>query len=113
MKFFRKQHERLVPPGKEVVILRWLPRIALLGSLIIGALPALVRILPPEPGVNVGKHIKTVDIFAIASEITFLTALFTIAIGCVVVHIMKGPAYLADSFPVEHADRPAPPKDNK
>ena len=38
--------------------------------------------------------------------ITLLVAVFTVAIGCVVVHIMKGPAYVADSLPVSHADQP-------
>ena len=32
--------------------------------------------------------------------------ILTVAIGSIVVFIMKGPAYAADSLPVEHADRP-------
>ena len=104
---FKKLHGRRVPPGLEVQILRKLPRITLVGAVLIGALSVLVRVLPPQPGVDVAKHISSVDIFAIASAITFLTAVFTVAIGCVVVHVMKGPAYVADSYPVEHADRPA------
>ena len=107
MNLFRKRHGRLVAPGLEVTILRKLPRITLAGVLLIGALSVLVRVLPPEPGVDVAKHINSVDIFAIASAITVLTGVFTVAIGCVVVHIMKGPAYMADSYPVQHADRPA------
>ena len=71
------------------------------------ALAILVRMLPPEPGVNIAKHIRSVDIFAIASAITFFTAVFTIAIGCVIVYIMKGPAYVADAYPLQHSDRPA------
>jgi hypothetical protein len=31
----------------------------------------------------------------------------TVAIGCVVVWVMKGPAYVADAYPVSHANRPA------
>ena len=106
MKLFRRLHGRRTPHGLEVQILRRLPRIAIVGSLLPLALAVLVRVLPPEPGLDQAKHIRTVDIFAISAEVTFLTALFTIAIGCVVVHIMKGPAYGADSYPVEHADRP-------
>ncbi len=71
------------------------------------ALAILVRVLPPEPGVNIAKHIKSVDIFAIASAITFFTAVFTVAIGCIIVYIMKGPAYVADAYPLQHSDRPA------
>ncbi len=90
-------------------ILRRLPRITLVGSLLPLSLSLLVRILPAERGFEHAKHVTSVDIFAISTGITFLTAVFTVAIGCTVVHIMKGPAYLADSYPVEHAERPAPP----
>jgi len=109
----RKRHGRLVPPGLELTILRKLPIVTLLGSLIPAGLALLVRLLPPTPGVDAAKHIRTVDIFAIATEITFLTGVFTVAIGAVVVHVMKGPAYLADSYPVSHSDRPSrrPPTD--
>ncbi len=42
----------------------------------------------------------------ILKRLPLITAVFTVAIGCVVVHIMKGPAYVADSLPVSHADAP-------
>jgi hypothetical protein len=110
-----KLHGRRVPPGLEWQILRRLPKITLAGSLIPVALAVLVRVLPSEPGADVAKHIKTVDIFAIATAITFLTAVLTVAIGCIVVYIMKGPAYVADAYPLQHADRPAarPSPDNE
>ena len=107
MGLFKKLHGRRVPPGRELQILKKLPRVTLLGVACIAALSVLVRLLPAEPGVDVAKHIHTVDIFAIAAGITFLTAVFTVAIGYVVVHVMKGPAYVADAYPVEHADEPA------
>ena len=91
----------------ELRILRRLPVVTLVASLAVLALPVLARLMPLEPGVDPSKAARTVDIFAIATEITLLVAAFTVAIGCVVVHIMKGPAYAADSMPVQHADRPA------
>ena len=106
MKLFNRLHGRLEPPGREVLILRQLPRIGGVGTLVLVALSFLVRVLPPQPGVDTAKHIRTVDIFAIATTVTLWTAIFTVAIGCVVVHIMKGPAYVADAYPVEHADQP-------
>ena len=108
MKFLKIVHGRKTPSGLEVEILRRLPRVTLFGSLIPVALSVLVRILPAEPGIDAAKHVKSVDIFAIATGITFLTAVFTVAIGAVIVHIMKGPAYAADAYPVSHADRPRP-----
>ena len=104
---FTRLHGRRVPPGLEWRILRRLPRITLVGSLIPVALSVLARVLPVEPGINTAKYIKSVDIFAIATTISFLAAVLTIAIGCVVVYIMKGPAYVADAYPLQHSDRPA------
>lgn len=110
MNWLHKIEERRSPPGLEVRILRKLPVMTLVATLAVVALPILVRLLPTEPGIDVAKQVKFVDIFAIATEITLLVAAFTVAIGCVVVHIMKGPAYAADSLPVSHADRPRPDK---
>jgi hypothetical protein len=107
MGLFNQLHGRRVAPGRELQILKKLPGITLLGGTCIVALSVLVRLLPPEPGVDAAKYIQTVDIFAIAAGVTFLTAVLTAAIGCVVVHVMKGPAYVADAYPVEHADEPA------
>jgi len=39
--------------------------------------------------------------------ILFWTALFTVAIGAFVVMVMKGPAYVADAYPLSDSDRPA------
>lgn len=108
MNWLKKRHGRLVPPGLEITILRKLPLMTFVGTLLIVTLPVLARTLPVQAGVDRAKHIKTVDIFAIATEITLLTAVFTVAIGCVVVHIMKGPAYIADPLPVSHSDKPKP-----
>ena len=106
MKFLNRLHGRRVPPGLEWQILKKLPHITLAGLLIPVALAVLVRVLPVQQGVDAAKHVKTVDIFAIATAITFLTAVLTVAIGCFVVYIMKGPAYVADAYPLQHSDRP-------
>ena len=35
------------------------------------------------------------------------TLVITVAIGCVIVMVMKGPAYVADAYPVPHSDSPS------
>ncbi|HSM31099.1 MAG TPA: hypothetical protein VK854_10395 [Woeseiaceae bacterium] len=107
MNLFTKLHGRREPPGLEWQILRKLPTVTLAGLMMPVALAVLVRILPHEPGASFAKHVKSVDIFAIAAAITIFTAIFTVAIGCIIVYIMKGPAYVADAYPLQHADRPA------
>lgn len=107
MNLFTRLHGRREPPGLEWQILRKLPKVTLVGLMMPVALAVLVRLVPPGPGVNIAKHIKSVDIFAIAAAITLFTAVLTVAIACIIVYIMKGPAYVADAYPLQHSDRPA------
>jgi len=96
------------PAGLERVILRRLPGVLWLGSL----LPALVALAArgfPWSGsdTEVATRITTVDIFAISAVILHWTAVLTVAIGAFIVMVMKGPAYVADAYPLEDAERPA------
>lgn len=105
MDCFRKLHNRREPPGLERKILRRLP-MALLGSTAVPALLALgARWFPPAgSGQELHKFVTSVDIFAISLALTLWTAVFTVAIGCIVVVVMKGPAYVADAY---HLETPA------
>ena len=98
MKFLRKLHSRREPPGLEWAILKRLPGIAAAGV----AIPLLVaagnRWFPAHGVIDAAKQATTVDILAFATGVTILTAVFTVAIGCVTVIVMKGPAYVADPY---------------
>ena len=108
MDYFRKIHNRRSPPGLERRIWRRLPT-ALLGSIVIPVgLSVGTRLFPPSGSAyEIAKTTATVDIFALATGLTAVTAVFTIGIGCIVVMVMKGPAYVADCFDVSHSERPA------
>ena len=94
-------------PGLEWTLLRKLPSVLLLGTLLPLVISIANRLLPPEgSAVQVAKHLKLVDILAIATVVTVWTAVFTVAIGCVVVVLMKGPAYVADAYQLEDAEHP-------
>ena len=106
---FRKLHDRVEPPGFETKLLRAMP-FAAVASLVLPLFVAFAarsyaNIAHVE---NAAKLIKSWDIFAWSVGATLLTAVLTITIGAVVVWIMKGPAYVADAYPVSHAQRPAP-----
>lgn len=105
-RYLKRLHNRCEPPGLEWAILRRLPLALLIGTLIPAGLSILVRLLPPAEGVDPAKFVLNVDIFSFATVITFWAAVLTVAIGCVVVAILKGPAYVADAYPVSHANRP-------
>ncbi|MDJ0654106.1 MAG: hypothetical protein QNJ40_08140 [Xanthomonadales bacterium] len=107
MSWFNKLHNRKTPPGLERVIFRKLPMLTLGGTLIPFFVAMGTRLWPPAgTSAEIAKHITTVDITAIATVITVWTALFTVAIGCVLVMVMKGPAYVADAYSMEKPDKP-------
>jgi hypothetical protein len=109
-KYFRKLHTRRSPPGLERVIWRKLPLAFGASVLIPLGLSVGTRLFPPEgPEFLVSKTTATVDIFSFATGLTAVTAVATVAIGCIVVMIMKGPAYVADGYSLDAADQPAAP----
>ena len=68
---------------------------ALLASVLLPAgLSIIVRLAPPQGSAY--QVAKT--IFAFATGLTALVAVLTVAIGCIVVMVMKGPAYVADGY---------------
>lgn len=105
-RFFRRLHDRCEPPGLEWSILRRLPKALLIGTLIPVSLSILARAVPYAQGVDRAKSVMSIDIFSVATALTFWTAVLTVAIGCIVVAIMKGPAYVADAYPLVDAGRP-------
>lgn len=107
MRLFRKIHERVEAPGLEWQILRRLPRYLVAATVA----PLLVAIgarwfFASDNSAVVAKQLMSIDIFCIAVAVTAWTAIFTVGIGCLVVHVMKGPGYVADSYDVSHSDRP-------
>ncbi len=98
---------RREPPGLEWQILRRLPTILLIGTVIPLVWYLSAAVFPPPAGTDSAeKYLSGVAIAVIATVLTFWTAVFTVAIGCTVVWIMKGPAYVADSYPLSDAEAP-------
>ena len=112
MRLLKKLHSRREPPGLEWVILKKLP-MALLGSTLIPVCLSIgARILPYSgPAMDAAKHTKHMDITAIALGITLWIAVLTVSIGCVVVVVMKGPAYVADAYFMERPEESDPSAD--
>lgn len=95
------------PPGLERRILRRMPR-WLAGATIVPLVCYLIarRFPSPEQGQPVEQYIADVAILAVAFVTTAWTAAFTVAIGCVIVVLMKGPAYVADQYPLSDSEEP-------
>jgi hypothetical protein len=71
----------------------------------------LVRLPPVENLVastaeEIVKLHTTIDFLALAIFFSILPILLTLLIGCIIVVLMKGPAYVADAYELSDADRP-------
>ena len=106
-----KKHppDQKVPPGLEWALFRKLPLLTATGFLVISLLAVVARVWPWQGSEKeVADLIRRLDFALIGAGIFHLTVILTVAIGCVVVLIMKGPRYSADSYPVSDAERPKP-----
>jgi len=95
-------------PGFEWTVMKKLPLALGLGTLLPLVMSLANRFFASQGVVagEIAKHIKSVDILAIAIAVTVWTAVMTIAIGCFVVMMMKGHAYVADAYELEDSEHP-------
>ena len=98
---------RQAPAGLERKILRLIPRVFLIGTALIAAPSMLARMMAwsSEP-YETSKLITTIDIYAFGLLSVLWTALFTVGLGALIVMVMKGPAYVADAYPLQDAEQP-------
>jgi len=89
------------PPGKERSVLRSLPKWLGLGSLLLVTPSLLVRFISGE---HETQLIMTTDIYVVSLIILHWTVVFTVAIAAFIVMAMKGPAYVADAYPLVEAE---------
>jgi hypothetical protein len=82
------------PAGRERDVLRLLPRVLVLGTLLL-ALPSLVVRMSLGAGDAVAgaTPLQMVDIVAISLVVLHWTVVLTVAIAAFIVMVMKGPAY--------------------
>lgn len=92
--------------GLEWTLWRKLPLIGLLGTL----LPVLGLLLyhwVQDGGTPAqARALQLADYIVLGVLIFHWTLVLTVAIGCVVVMVMKGPGYVADGLEVSHSDHP-------
>jgi hypothetical protein len=96
------------PAGLEWTLWKRLPRILLWGS----ALPVLAAAAwhlfsPDQPTPAQERSLLLVDYVVAGVVVLHWTVVLTLAIGCIIVMLMKGPAYVADAYHLNDSDRPA------
>jgi hypothetical protein len=90
------------PPGLEHRIWRRLPSITLWGTLLPLALAAANHALAPElmqPG-HADAAVLLWDYRLLGLAVLHWTLVLTLGLGCFIIRVMKGPAYVADAYPL-------------
>ncbi len=97
------------PYGLEWRLLRLMPTVCLVGTLLPALMAFSARFLIVDgSAAELARRIQLFDFVMIGLVLFVWTLTLTITIGCVIVWLMKGPAYVADGFDVSHSDRPSP-----
>lgn len=98
---------RQTPAGPERVLLRRLPKALLLGTLGLALVAGVARLLPWSGSESeITTKLDLLDIYIIGFLVLHWTIVLTLGIGAFIVMIMKGPAYVADAYPLDDADQP-------
>ena len=105
--FKRLSHGRCAASGLEWTLWRRLPLIAVVGTMLPLACLALVYLMASsEPTAAEARWLQLLN-YVVGGVIFFhWSMVLTVAIGCTIVMIMKGPGYVADGYKVSHSDRP-------
>jgi len=99
------------PPGREWALFKRLPVILLLGTALpIGLALALWGAAPGQPSAAEQRDLLLLTYRLIGLLVLHWTLVFTVAIGCVIVLLMKGPAYVADAYPPPGREQTAAPR---
>jgi len=97
------------PHGFEWVLLRLMPKVWAVGTLLPAVMAFAARfVITGRDAAELERHIQLFDFAMIGLVIFIWTLVLTVTIGCVIVWLMKGPAYVADGFEVSHSDNPKP-----
>ena len=95
------------PYGFEWRVLRLMPTVWIAGTLLPAFMAYLARFfIKASSAAELARHIQLFDFLMIGLVVFIWTLVLTVTIGCVIVWLMKGPAYVADGFEVSHRDTP-------
>lgn len=96
------------PAGLEWALWRKLPHILLWGTALpVGVAGVWHGLAPDLPTPAQERSLLLVDYVAAGAVVLHWTLVLTLAIGCAIVILMKGPAYVADAYPLTDSDHPA------
>lgn len=96
------------PAGVERTVLRALPTALWSGTLLL-CLPSLAMHASTwlTGSAETFQPLTMIDIYSVSAIILHWTVLFTVTIAAFTVMVMKGPAYVADAYPLNDSDTPS------
>jgi hypothetical protein len=92
--------------GLEWTLWRKLPLIFVTGTLLLLAVAVALHWTTDQSNAAALRRLQTMDYVLMGMLAFFWSTVVTVAIGCVVVMLMKGPGYVADGLEVTHSDQP-------
>ena len=105
----KKLHNKRYPSGLEWVVLKKIPYLFAASVFIPGFMLIISRYFPFDgPAYEVVRMQVSIDFLAIATFFTSMSLLLVVGILCITICLMKGPAYVADAYPLNDADEPDP-----
>ena len=95
------------PYGLEWRLLRLMPTVCVASTLLPALAAVLARfVMTGNNDAELARHIEMFDFLMIGLVLFIWSLVMTLAIGCAIVWLMKGPAYVADGYPLSHSDKP-------
>jgi hypothetical protein len=88
-------------PGLEWTVLQRLPSLLGVGMALILAGGVIAHGVLADD-----KALQLAHAYTAAAALLHLAAVGTVALTCAIVYVMKGPAYVADAYPLPDADAP-------
>ncbi|MES2880015.1 MAG: hypothetical protein V4713_16505 [Pseudomonadota bacterium] len=97
------------PYGLEWRLLCLMPTVCVAGTLLPALMSFAARFLITDgSAAELARRVQLFDYVMIGLVISIWTLVLIVSIGCVIVWLMKGPAYVADGYEVSHSDLPKP-----
>jgi hypothetical protein len=97
---------RRAATGLEWAIWRKLPLFLAVGTALPLAALAVLHWQVDDSTAAGQRWLQMADYMVVGVVLFHWTAVVTVGIGCVIVMVMKGPAYAADSYAVSHSEQP-------
>lgn len=94
------------PPGRERTLLRHMPAAVRWGLLALLTPSILGYFIQGVAPARIVIRLEQIEFLALGLLLLFVNLVVAVSVGAFIIMIMKGPAYVADAYPLIDSDRP-------